>query len=77
MTTLLHSQIVPRFSRKTFSTETKRQKAVAPVSVNSAMPTKKKNSNNDPVHLPQQLHNYAFHNFGRPGSQLSVEQPKE
>ena len=40
MTALLHSQIVPRFPCKIFRTETKRQKAVAPVSVNSAVPTK-------------------------------------
>ena len=71
MTALLHSQIVPRFSCKIFRTETQWQKAVAPVSVNSAVPTENK-CKNDLMHLPQQLHN-----FEQADSQLGVEQPKE
>ena len=48
-----------------------RKQLVAPVSVNSAVPTENK-CKNDFMHLPQQLHN-----FEQADSQLGVEQPKE
>ena len=75
MTALLHSQIAPRFSCRTFRIETQRQKAVAPVSVNSAVPTENKCKKLS--HAPTSTIAYAFHNFEQPDSQLGVEQPKE
>ena len=63
--TALCSYCIQRLALDSHGTETKPQKVVSLVSVNSLVPTMKKKMQKSP-HAPTSTIGYAFHNFGWP-----------